>query len=338
MLGPRIDDDGPATQVVPRCATGPGPTARPETWPRVRGYDVLAIIGAGGMGIVYKARHRELNRVVALKMLRGGDLDGSEFRERFQSEAEAVARLQHSNIIQLFEIGTVEPPLARLIPVHSLLWNSLTAAAFVRHRVASDGTVCRSPCRKTRASAVASAHRVGVVHRDLKPANVLMTADGEPKIADFGLAKHLRTEREDSGRFATIAGMVIGTPEYMSPEQARGDTPTPAFDIYSLGVILYELLTGRVPYGAATRMETMKLLLDQEPVPPRRSTELAKRPRNDLSEVPGEEPEQSLRVGRGPCRRSAAISRRPHHQGDGPLWVLAAGCNGGRSETRSPRV
>src|SRR5262249_50767346 len=120
------------------------------------------------------------------------------------------------------------------------------------------------------AHAVHSAHRLGVVHRDLKPANVLLTLEGEPKIADFGVAKQLATERDAGGRFVTQAGMVMGTPEYMAPEQAAGDPPTPATDIYALGVILYELLTARVPLQGATPVETMALTRQQEPVSPSR--------------------------------------------------------------------
>jgi WD40 repeat protein/tRNA A-37 threonylcarbamoyl transferase component Bud32 len=235
--------------------------------PHVRGYEILGVVGCGGMGIVYKARHRELRRTVALKMLRGAALTDPEFQGRFQAEAEAVAQLQHPNIIQVFEVGTVESSAAVHSPFIALEFveggslNKLTerpqAPRFVAELV------------EKLARAVESAHRIGVVHRDLKPANILLTADGEPKIADFGLAKQLGSDRDAGGRFFTMAGTVVGTPEYMAPEQARGDAPTPAVDIYALGVILYELLTGRVPFQAATPVETMNLLRLKEAVPPR---------------------------------------------------------------------
>jgi WD40 repeat protein/tRNA A-37 threonylcarbamoyl transferase component Bud32 len=239
-------------------------------WPRIRGYEILSVIGSGGMGIVYKARHRDLNRTVALKMLRGAALDDPEFRERLQAEAEAVARTQHPNIIQVFEVGTAECAASgeQYVP-------------FIALEFVDGGNLCRLAERpqssqvaaqivEKLARATSAAHRLGVVHRDLKPANVLLTADGEPKIADFGLAKQLTNSKDSTGRFVTQAGTIVGTPEYMAPEQAAGEAPSPAVDIYALGVILYELLTGRVPFQGATPIETMTLVRGQEPVSPRR--------------------------------------------------------------------
>src|SRR5262249_40738265 len=151
------------------------------------------------------------------------------------------------NIIQVFEVGNVEP---RPGDVHSSPFISLefVDGGSLTHRTDRPQAprYVASMVEKL-ARAAHSAHRVGVIHRDLKPANVLLTRDGEPKIADFGLAKQLGAERDDAGRFVTQAGLVMGTPEYMAPEQAAGAAPTPAVDIYALGVILYELLTSRVP-------------------------------------------------------------------------------------------
>ena len=236
--------------------------------PRVSGYDILSLIGCGGMGIVYKARQRALNRIVALKTLRGPAIADDETRVRFQSEAEAVARLQHPNIVQVFEVGSVES-------LESHCPNPFIALEFV------DGG---SLVQKTRqpqlprdaalmvvklARAVEAAHRFGIVHRDLKPANVLLTRNGEPKIADFGLAKQISSETDTSGRFLTQAGLVVGTPEYMSPEQAAGAAPSTAVDIYALGIILYELLTARVPFQGANPVETMDLARHQDALSPR---------------------------------------------------------------------
>jgi WD40 repeat protein/tRNA A-37 threonylcarbamoyl transferase component Bud32 len=262
-----LSDDG--RQTVP--ITGQESPADPAAllvpdWPHVPGYEILSVIGFGGMGIVYKARHLGLRRLVALKMLRCAALAD---RERFYSEAKAVARLQHANIIQVFEFGTAasrpDDPGGPFLALEYVEGGNLAplAAKPQPPRFAA-GLV------EKLARAVHSAHLLGVIHRDLKPANVLLTKTGEPKVADFGLAKQVGAERDAGGHFLTQAGIVVGTPQYMAPEQACGDPASPAVDIYALGVILYELLTGRVPFQAATPTETLKLTTSQEPVPPRR--------------------------------------------------------------------
>jgi WD40 repeat protein/tRNA A-37 threonylcarbamoyl transferase component Bud32 len=236
----------------------------------VRGYRVLSVIGGGGMGVVYKARHGELRRTVALKTIRAAALDDPVFLARFHAEAEAVARLQHPNIIQVFEIGVAEaqpgePYGSPFIALEFVDGGSLDQRARSPQPPRDAARLVEKLARAAHA-----AHRLGVIHRDLKPANVLLTRDGEPKIADFGLAKQLGAECDAEGRFVTQAGAVLGTPEYMAPEQAAGAAPTPAVDVYALGVILYELLTARVPFRASTPGETMDLVLRQEPVSPRR--------------------------------------------------------------------
>ena len=248
-------------------ATGiPAPTQTPvpaRFGIRIRGYDLLEEVGVGGMGIVYKARHRELNRIVALKMLKTAEMTDAESRLRFRAEAESVARLQNPNIIQVFEVG--EQDGAPFIALEFVDGGSLTqrTAHPQSPRVAAELV-------EKLARAVHSAHELGVVHRDLKPANVLLTRSGEPKIADFGLAKQIEHERDSSGGFVTQAGTVVGTPEYMPPEQTSGHPAAPPIDIYALGVILYELLTSSVPFRGATPFDTMTLVHDQEAVPPRR--------------------------------------------------------------------
>jgi WD40 repeat protein/tRNA A-37 threonylcarbamoyl transferase component Bud32 len=238
-------------------------------WPQVPGYEILSVIGFGGMGIVYKARHLGLRRLVALKMLRCTALADPAERERFYAEAKAVARLQHANIIQVFEFGTVAPrpgdPGGPFLALEFVEGGNLVplAAKPQPPRFAAEMV-------EKLARAVHSAHSLGVIHRDLKPANVLLTTTGEPKVADFGLAKDIGAERDAAGHFLTQAGIVVGTPQYMAPEQACGNAATPAVDIYALGVILYELLTGQVPFQAATPVETLALATSQEPVPPRR--------------------------------------------------------------------
>jgi WD40 repeat protein/tRNA A-37 threonylcarbamoyl transferase component Bud32 len=239
-------------------------------WPHVRGYELLSVIGSGGMGIVYKARHRALQRTVAIKTLRGTAVADPEFRDRFRAEAEAVARLQHPNIIQVFEIGSVEALAGELHPSPFISLEFVDGGSLAGRAATPQAPRDAARMVEKLARGVQAAHRLGIVHRDLKPANVLLTAAGEPKVADFGLAKQLGAERDSHGHFVTQAGVVLGTPEYMAPEQVAGATPAPAIDIYALGVILYELLTARVPFRGATPEETMYLVRHQEPVSPRR--------------------------------------------------------------------
>jgi len=242
-----------------------------QTVPRIRGYELIEEIGSGGMGVVYRARQRDLNRIVAVKMLRASSLTDDESRERFRAEAAAVARLQHPNIIQVFEIGEFEPMGAAGVTAPYIALEYVDGGSLLLRTDSPQSPRSAAEIVEKIARAVHSAHALGVIHRDLKPANVLLTRSGEPKIADFGLAKQLEAERDSAGRFLTQAGMVVGTPEYMPPEQMAGQSPaTPAIDIYALGVILYEMLTARVPFRGATPFETMTIAQDSEPVSPRR--------------------------------------------------------------------
>jgi WD40 repeat protein/serine/threonine protein kinase len=226
----------------------------------IPGYAVLGELGRGGMGVVYKARQVNLRRLVALKMILAGAHAGADDLARFKVEAEAVARLQHPNIIQIHEIGEYNG-----LPYFSL---EFCAGGSLASRLS--GTPLPAPeaaqLIETLARAIHAAHQQQVIHRDLKPANILLTADGRPKITDFGLAKKL----DEGGR--THTGEVMGTPSYMAPEQARGRVAEfgPHTDVYSLGAILYELLTGRAPFRAATPMETLHQVVTDDPVSPSR--------------------------------------------------------------------
>ena len=237
----------------------PAAAARAEL-PVIAGYEVLEELGRGGMGVVYKARQLKLNRLVALKMVLAGAHAVSSDLLRFLAEAEAVAQLQHANIVQVHEVGS-----------HGGL-------PFISLEYVDGGTLARklkgtpllpkeaAVLTATLGRAVQFAHQHGVVHRDLKPGNVLLTADGTPKIADFGLAK-----RSAAGPGVTQTGAVLGTPSYMAPEQAECKKDIgPAADIYALGAILYELLTGRPPFQAPTQLDTVLQVVSDEPVPPRR--------------------------------------------------------------------
>jgi eukaryotic-like serine/threonine-protein kinase len=237
------------------------PLAKALSIEAVPGFEILSELGRGGMGVVYKARQMSLKRIVALKMIRDDWLGNPEHLARFEIEAEAVARLSHPNILGIYEIGKVGR-----VPYVVL---ELLEGGTLKERLASTPQPFRDAAAllATLARGVHFAHGAGILHRDLKPSNVLFDQAGVPKIADFGLAKRLEV---DEGQ--TQTGQVIGTPSYMAPEQARGwdrDIGATA-DIYSLGAILYEMLTGRPPLKGSTAMETLKLVQEEDPVPPSR--------------------------------------------------------------------
>jgi WD40 repeat protein len=240
----------------PADAGGPeGPA--PASVPR---YEVLEELGRGGMGVVYKARDTRLGRLVALKMILHAHHAGPSERDRFRDEARAVARLSHPNVVQVYEVGETGG-----LPFFALeFFPGGSLARRLGGTPLPPGDAARLV--EVLARAVQAAHEAGVVHRDLKPANVLLAADGTPKVADFGLAK---LAGGDSGRTAT--GAVLGTPSYMAPEQAQGKKEVgPQVDVYALGAVLYECLTGRPPFRAATPAHTVLQVLREEPAPPRR--------------------------------------------------------------------
>ncbi len=235
------------------------PSAAPQF--RIPGYEMLGVLGRGGMGVVYKARHLALGRVVALKMILAAEHADPETLARFRSEAGALARLQHPNIVQIFEVGEHEgrPYFA----LEYLEGGSLVSRLDGTPRPAREA----AGLAETLARAVHAAHLQKVIHRDLKPANVLLTADGTPKISDFGLAKKM-----DADEGLSQTGQVMGTPTYMPPEQAAGRTHEvgPAADVYALGAMLYELLTGRPPFKGPTTLDTLQQVIADEPAPLRR--------------------------------------------------------------------
>jgi len=246
-------------EAVPAAAGGDVDGAAAQNWPRIPGYEVLGELGRGGMGVVYRARHLALKRLVALKVVLAGDHADSATRERFQIEAEAVARLQHVNVVQIYDVGTHNglPYCALELVEGGSLANKLQGRPqSPRYAVAVVQALAR---------AIHAAHMRGIVHRDLKPANVLLTPGGTPKVTDFGLAKRL----DESGR--THAGQVIGTPSYMAPEQAAGRTAEvgPLSDVYGLGAILYEMLAGRPPFRGKNVADTLRQVCEQPPVSPR---------------------------------------------------------------------
>ncbi|MGL4554537.1 MAG: protein kinase domain-containing protein [Gemmataceae bacterium] len=288
--------EGDATTFAPRAARFAAGTALLPggAMPDLPGYDVLEELGRGGMGVVYKARQRGLNRLVALKMI----LPGCRSTARFQVEAKAVAQLRHPAIVQVYEVGSWRPGDGSPdVPFFSMEFcPGGTLEAFLAATPLPPADAARLVAALARA--IAHAHAAGVIHRDLKPANVLLARDPgpacdrtqvsgkdtgrpgslkgsgtgtvppvealEPKVADFGLAKLM----DEQGQ--THTGDVMGTPAYMAPEQAEGKAVGPAADVWALGAILYECLTGHPPFRGSSGMETMLNVLNAEPVPPRR--------------------------------------------------------------------
>jgi serine/threonine-protein kinase len=253
---------------TPANIPSPRPTPPPaRPLPAVPGYEVLERLGGGGMGVVYKARQLLTNRLVAVKMVTEAH-DDLEARARFLAEAEAAARLRHPGVVQVYEVGDAggRPFLALEFCEGGSLADRLDGTPLPPGQAAA--------LAEQLARAMDAGHRAGIVHRDLKPSNALLTTPpgrlpgpGEVKVSDFGLVRLL-----DADRGQTKSGVILGTPSYMAPEQASGDSKSvgPAADVYALGAILYELLTGRPPFRGATLRDTLEQVLLRDPVPPRR--------------------------------------------------------------------
>ena len=255
-----------ATDAPQGLDTWPESVARPQApGTRLGDYEIIQQIGQGGMGVVYRAHHCRLHRDVALKLFQPGRLPTRRETLRFQAEAESMARLTHPNIVQIFEVGETDgwPFLALELVEKGTLAQKLYLTLLTHRDAAS--------LVETLARAIQHAHEQKVIHRDLKPANILFDKAGTAKITDFGLAKVL-DEDGQSARDATRTGEPIGTPRYMSPEQASGqhDQIGPRTDVYSLGTLLYECLTGQAPFVAPSVIETLQKIQTDEPLPPRR--------------------------------------------------------------------
>ncbi len=255
MLAPPVAASEPASDGSDADAVAPG------RFPRDFGpYELVREIGRGGMGVVYQARQKGLDRSVAVKMILGSHLASPELVRRFQSEAKAAARLRHSNIVHIHEVGELHG--------QDFFVMEYVDGPSLAERIAAGPVELPAAVRlvATVARAVEHLHREGIVHRDLKPSNILLDAEGQPYVTDFGLAKAFT-----AGSDMTATGVIAGTPSYMAPEQAAGRRSEigPATDVYSLGAILYELLTGLPPFRAESPLDTLMEVLSGDPVTPR---------------------------------------------------------------------
>lgn len=223
-------------------------------------YELLEELGRGGMGVVFRAKQASLGREVAVKMILRGELARQAERERFQAEAQAAAKLDHPGIVPVYEVGEIGGR-----PYFSMKFIRGTTLA---QRLAEGPLPSREAAKLlvSVAKAIHFAHEKGVLHRDLKPSNILIDEKGDPHVTDFGLAKQISDEPS-----LTKTGAILGTPAYMAPEQAAGNRGQvgPQSDVYSLGVVLYHMLTGRPPFQGASPVETVLMVLEQDPVPPR---------------------------------------------------------------------
>jgi serine/threonine-protein kinase len=254
---PRPVAEASSPEAGERAAFVPGVTPLPVTW---GDYELIEEIGRGGMGVVYRAVQRSLGRVVAVKMLLRRDLASTADLSRFRSEAEAAAQLDHPGIVSIFDVGECDGH-----PFYSM---RLIEGTTLARRLAQGPIPPREGAALLAkvADAVQAAHTRGVLHRDLKPSNILIDVAGGPHVSDFGLAKRLEADAS-----VTHTGAILGTPCYMSPEQAagsRGDVG-PTSDVWSLGAILYQLLTGRPPFQASSPMDTLLAVLESDPPVPR---------------------------------------------------------------------
>ncbi len=256
----RQDEFGVSTNEQANRGRESAPPMREPALGQFGDYELLGEIARGGMGVVYRALQKKANRIVALKMILSGQLASVEEVQRFRSEAEAAALLDHPNIVPVFDVGQHEG--------RHYFSMGYVEGDRLSDRLHDGPLPPPEAARlvKSVTAAIACAHDHGVIHRDLKPSNVLLDRNGSPRVTDFGLAKQVGSDSN-----LTATGQVMGTPSYMPPEQAAGDLSRidVRSDVYSLGAILYTLVTGRPPFQAAQMVETLRQVIDDDPVEPR---------------------------------------------------------------------
>jgi putative methionine-R-sulfoxide reductase with GAF domain len=277
-VGGPHETDADARTVIPGSGPLPEEQGSADLW-RELGYEVLGVLGRGGMGMVVKARQIQLDRLVALKMVHAHIGPDDPAHARFQAEARAVASLQHPHIVQIYEVGELRgsPFLALEYVGGGTLSQKLKKTSYSPRQAAQ--------LVETLATTIHAAHQRGIIHRDLKPGNILLAEDGSPKITDFGLVKRFVFPDGAAGEPAlTQTGEVLGTPSYMAPEQAIGlrSSMGPVTDVYALGAILYELLTHRPPFEGDSPMQTVWQVIKDEPIPP---IQLSPRVSRDLQTI-----------------------------------------------------
>ncbi len=266
-------ESAPTQICPPDFARAASPLVRPSSQilgKRFGDYELLEEIGRGGMGVVYRARQISLGRIVAVKMILRADLASPTDVKRFRAEAESAARLNHPHIVPVYEVGEHNG--------HPFFSMKLVEGTTLSKRL-MDGPLTTKTALEILipvCNAITEAHRQGVLHRDLKPSNVLIDQEGRAHVTDFGLAKRIQPNEVDAGESLnalslTQSGAILGTPGYMAPEQAAGQRGelSSRTDVYSLGAILYAMLTGRAPFQAATPLDTVLMVLEQDPLPPR---------------------------------------------------------------------
>ncbi|HXT51138.1 MAG TPA: serine/threonine-protein kinase [Thermoanaerobaculia bacterium] len=311
-----------------QTTTGGGSAAPPAAPPRTRigAYEILREIGHGGMGAVYLARRSDgtFTQEVAIKLVRPGMADEHLLR-RFVAERQILAGLVHPYIARLYDGGTTEDGVPYFVMEHVEGEDLLTACDRFTISTADRVRLFEKVCQ-----AVQYAHQHLVVHRDLKPANILVTADGTPKLLDFGIAKLLRAEGPAEARDPTVLGALPMTPEYASPEQVRGEPVTTASDVYSLGVILYELLSGRRPYLLASRRAEEVERVISETLPARPSSAVNRgASRADASATPASDAVLLDRTKHAAARSAATHARAA--EGSTAADADHTSCSGGRA-------